>query len=184
MDKLLVLVEDSLLKLRIGRILSQKGYAYEVINTQIHSEDLKNYRLLITHSSYRMANLTNFIANIISSGTLPVLFVSQNPGAVTALIHKNQAEFTFIDESKIDNDLALAVSIHLKYQEKLKNAIAKDAQKLNRETNEKLLLMAKAVLANKGMSEKEAYESIRKQAMDEKVSKYVIAEKILKNINK
>jgi len=181
MNKVLVLVEDGLLKLRIGRILSLKGYQHEIVSSPIRAEDLKSFRLLLVHSSYRLANLTGFIRNVIVSGELPVLFVSQNPGAAAALIHKDYPEFTFIDENRIDVELPLALSIHLKYQDKLKETLASAQKSRNQEINEKLLVMAKSLLVREGLTEKEAYGKIRKMAMDEKVNKYVIAEKILKN---
>lgn len=181
MDKILVLVEDGLLKLRIARILRDKGYAHELLSTPIRAEELRLFQLLIVHSSYRLANLSGFLRNVLIPGGIPVLFLSQNPGAVTALINKDFPEFTYIDENRIDVELPLAITIHSKYQDKLRLETAKSKKQHNRETNEKMLLMAKALLIKNGMTEKAAYELIRKRAMDEKVTKYIIAEKILKN---
>ena len=181
MKKVLICVDDGLMKFRLGRIFAEQGYAYEMTGNPISLEDVRNYRLLVVHSSYRLANLSGFIANLLKSELLPVLFVSQNPGAMAALQQKDQPAFTFISEARIDSELTMAAAIHLKYQEKLKDTEAKDAKKRNREIDDKLLLMAKTLLVMRGLSETEAYKDIRKQAMDAKVSKYVIAEKILKN---
>jgi len=180
MNKILVCVEDSLLSIRIKRFLTEKRFVTEITKNPIKTEELNKYDIVIIHSSYRIANLFGFIENLVLKNIVPVIYLSMNPHVGLIQRLNQYANFTIIDEIKMDAELPLAVVLHGKFVQKTKILEAENKKLKVKSQNEKTLLGCKNYLITTGLSEDEAHHKIIKLAMDNKINKYQMADRILK----
>ncbi len=179
MNRILVLVEDSLLALRIGRLFNERQISHEIRNAPVRVDELEQYSLLVVHGSYRIANLSGFLENVVMKNLIPVIFLSLNPHAGNVASLNRHANFTFIDEMKMDAEMPLAINIHLK-QLTEKEKLVKENRKLKQKIEqEKVFLACKQKLMASGMTEPEAHRHILRLAMNQKLTKYQAAAKIL-----
>ncbi|MBN2504525.1 MAG: hypothetical protein JXB20_04190 [Bacilli bacterium] len=182
MNKVLVLLDDGLLSLRINRLLGGKGIDFEIRKSPIRSEEVKVYSLLVVHSSYKITDLAGFLENIIVSKVVPVIFISMNPHAGCVPRLNQKPGFVFVDESKLDVELPLAIQIQIKQRLETERLLSENRKLKLKADKEKILFSCKQKLIEQGMTEPEAHKYVLKRAMDAKVTKYDIAAKILQEI--
>ncbi len=171
MEKVLVCVNDGLLKIRIKRILSEKNISHDIISNPIKRSELLNHSLIIIHTSYKLANQFKFVENVISEGLTTVIYITSNPTSNQFIALKDNPNLILIDESKMDVELSLAIKIYNKLQKDIQS-LRKKSEKLEKSLNsEKIMSRCKRVLMTDGFSEDEAHKEILKFAMDKKISK-------------
>jgi len=119
MSKALICIGDSLLGIRISRILSGKAMAYDIVNNAINKEDLLRYDIFIVHSSYKLPGLYSFIENILIHNPLPVIYVSLNTMSNQFQRLSGNDWFVHIDEVKMDSELPLALTMFQKNKQKI-----------------------------------------------------------------
>ncbi len=168
------------MSIRIKRFLTEKGFVTEITKNPINSEELNRYDILIVHSSYRITNLFGFIENLVLKNVIPVIYLSMNPHGGLIQRLNQYANFTNIDEIKMDAELPLAIILYDKFLHKTKALEAENIQLKIKSHNDKIFLECKEYLISKGLSENEAHHKIIKLAMDNKINKYKMAERILK----
>jgi hypothetical protein len=181
MSRILVCSEDGLASLRIGRILSEGHHVHEIVKTPIRKDGLFQFDLLIIHSSYRLAGLTQFIEHLVLSRTLPILYVSSTIalGSFRALM--DNPYFLLIDENKMDSELAPTIRLMAKIIPEMK-VMASEVQKAEtRRESEKMMQKCKKRLIESGMTEEDAHRFILKTAMDHHLNKHDACAHILAN---
>lgn len=179
MSKVLVCIEDSLLGIRIGRILTNKAIAYDLVNTPIKKEDLLRYDTLIIHSSYKLTGLYSFVEHVLIHQTLPVIYISLNTQSNTFQRLSGNEWFVHIDESKMDSELPLSLIMFQKSKHKFESLISENKDLTVKLKTEVAVTKCKKHLLSIGLSEEEAHKLILKAAMDNKISKYDACLKIL-----
>lgn len=179
MKKVLVCIEDSLLSIRISRVLTSQGIAYDIVNSPIKKDDLVRYELLIIHSSYKLTGLYAFIESVVLNNIIPVIFISMNSLSTTFHQLSKHPSFIHVDEVKMDTILPVTISLFIKQKlrvlelEKERNSLSKKLE------TEQALSKCKKYLSDLGFCEEEAHQYILKFAMDHKISKYLACIKIL-----
>ncbi len=180
MEKILVCVDDGLLKIRLNRILTEKSIKHEITSAPIRRNDLYKYSAMIVHSSYKITNLYKFIENLISNSLITVIYVTSNPTSNQFIKFKDNPNLILIDENKMDVEINVAINI----LEKLTNDLFKlrrQKEELEKKLNiEKLISKCKRVLVEKGYSEDTAHKEILKYAMDNKISKEEACKRLIK----
>lgn len=179
MKRVLVCIEDSLLGIRIKRILSSKAIAYDFVNTPIKKEDLSRYDTLIVHSSYKLTGLYPFIENVLIHQTTPVIFISLNTLSNTLQRFSDNESFIHIDENKLDSELPLAIVLFHKNKQRFDSLMKENKELLSKLKTEQAMSKCKKALMSEGLTEEEAHQKILKEAMDNKISKYEACMKIL-----
>ncbi len=180
MNKILVCVEDGLLSIRIKRFLTERRFDTEITKNPVKTEELQMYDIVIIHSSYRISNLFGFIENLVLKNVISVIYLSLNPHGGLLQRLNQYANFTIIDEIKMDAELPLAISLHDKFEQKTKALEAENKKLRVKFQNDQAFLECKNYLISKGLTEEEAHRKILKLAMDNKISKYQMANRILK----
>lgn len=181
MNKILVCNEDSLLAIRISRLLIDKNQAFEIIKHPITREELFKYSLIIIHSSYKLTGIFPFIENIVLHSKLNVIYISMN--AISSFSNKlnQQPNFVFIDELKMDVELPITIKMFMKKQEENQYLIEENRKLKNQLETEKIISKCKRVLISHHMTEDQAHKYILKVAMDKQISKYDACLFIIKN---
>lgn len=183
MEKVLVCVNDGLLKIRFNRILSEKNISHTITTNPIKRSDLLSYSLIIIHSSYKLTSLFKFVENIISEGITTVIYISSNPSSHQFIAFKDNPNLILVDENKMDIELSLAIKIYQKLQKDiqlLRNKLKKLERKLD---SEKLFAKCKRILMQgEGQTEEAAHKSILKYAMDNKITKEEACKRLI-NVN-
>ncbi|XMB71536.1 hypothetical protein RJI07_05315 [Mycoplasmatota bacterium WC30] len=168
---MLVCVNDGLLKLRINRILSEKNYAFTLTGKPIKRDDLVRYDLIIIHSSYKLANLYNFIENAVIQKLATIFYITTNINSNPFRKFKQHTNLVYIDENKMDVELALSISLYEKYNNQIEKLSAENI-KLTKALQEKnLMKKCKRFLIKKGLTEEEAHKYILKYAMNNHIDK-------------
>jgi len=183
MKKLLVCAEDSLSIIRIERLLNAKNQAFDCVKSPIRKDDLLRYRLLIIHSSWRLANLYQFIEQLVISKTIPVIFITPNISIAPFTKIISLPYFTLVDEGKLDSELPITIDITTKFIQEFEKLQLEVQSSKNKLELSKLMDECKKSLMAKGLSEPEAHSAILKLAMDAHISKYDACLRIL-NENK
>jgi hypothetical protein len=183
MEKILVCLNDGLLKIRLDRVLSEKNISYNITTNPIKRTDLLNFSLVIFHSSYKLVNLFKFIENIITSDTITVIYISSNPTSNQFIRFRDNPNLILIDENKMDIEINLAINIYKKLQKNI-YSLREQNEKLTKKLNvEKLLSKCKRILINKGFTEETAHKEILKYAMDNKISKEEACNRLISKNN-
>lgn len=181
MLNILVCVNDGLLKIRIKRILSEKNYTYKITDRPIKRGDLIKYDFIIIHSSYKLANLYNFIENAVVQKLSTIIYVTSNVNSNPFRKLSDHENLIEIDENKLDVELPISISLFEKYNAQIRN-LHKENKKLNKKlTESKLLSKCKRILIKNGLSEEEAHKHILKYAMDNHIDKIEACNRLLAN---
>ncbi len=179
MIKILVCINDGLLKLRINRILSEKNYSFTLTNKPIRRDDLIRYDLIIIHSSYKLANLYNFIENAVIQKLATIFYVTTNINSSPFGKFKEHTNLVYIDENKMDVELAISISLYEKYNIQIEK-LSSENIKLSKSLKEKNLMnKCKRLLMKKGYSEEEAHRYILKYAMNNHLDKIECCNRLL-----
>ena len=183
MEKILVCLNDGLLKIRIKRILSEKNLSFEVTSNPINRNDLLKYSLIVIHSSYKLTNLIKFIENAVANSLSTFIYISSNPTS-NKLIHlKDNPKLILVDENKMDVELNFAINMYRKIHDDL-DMLRKDNIKLKAQLeSEKLLTKCKRILITNGLTEDQAHKQILKYAMDNKISKDEACKRLISENN-
>lgn len=181
MLNILVCINDGLLKIRIKRILSEKNYKATITDLPVKRSDLSNYDMLIIHSSYRLTNLYGFIENTVLQKLSTILYITSNVQSNPFRKLKEHANMIFVDESKLDVELQLAISLHEKYKNQIKSLSVENEQLSKSLLESKLLSQCKRVLMQKDFTEEEAHKYILKYAMDNHIDKIEACNRLLKS---
>lgn len=179
MSRILVCSEDGLASLRIGRILSEGHHVHEIVKTPIQTDGLFHFDLLIIHSSYRLAGLTQFIEHLVLGRIIPVLYVSSTIAIGSFRSLMDHPYFLLIDENKLDSELAPTIRLMLKIIPEMKVLASKIQKAETDRDSEKMMQKCKKRLIESGMSEEEAHRFILKTAMDHHLNKHDACAKIL-----
>ena len=179
MEKILVCVNDGLLKIRLNRILSEKNISHIITTNPIKRADLLSYGLIIIHSSYKLTNLFKFVENVISEGVITVIYITSNPASNQFISFKDNPNLILIDENKMDIELTLAINIYDKLQQDIRKLRNKSDNLEKKLSSEKLMTKCKRILMEQGRSEENAHKMILKYAMDNKISKVEACKRII-----
>ncbi|MDD3123279.1 MAG: hypothetical protein PHC62_07205 [Candidatus Izemoplasmatales bacterium] len=179
MTKVLVCIEDGMLRIRINRILTDKRIPFDIVKTPIRKDDLTRYQFLIIHSSYKISGLYQFIESLLVNQTIPIIFISMN--SMSSILHRfqNNPFFVQIDEVKMDGELPLAITLFQKQTLKLESLIEENKALKTKLNTEQAMSKCKKLLMSEGLSEEEAHQLILKTAMDFKISKFDACIKII-----
>jgi hypothetical protein len=171
MTKVLVCIEDGMLSIRINRILTDKRIPFDIVKTPIKKDDLTYYQFLIIHSSYKISGLYQFVENLLVNQTIPIIFISMN--SMSSILHRFQTNpvFVQIDETRMDSELPLAITLFQKQTIKLESLMEENKTLKSKLNTEQAMSKCKKLLIGKGLSEDDAHQLILKTAMDFKISK-------------
>ncbi len=171
MDKILVCINDGLLKIRIKRILSENDIPHIFTSNPIKSSDLFRYAIIIIHSSYKLANLFKFVEKALVNGDVTIIFISSNPASSQFLKFRDYPNLILVDENKMDTELKTSINIYNKLYSDI-HELRKQKILLEKELNlQKLLNRCKRILMETGLTEEAAHKLILKYAMDNKITK-------------
>lgn len=182
MKQVLVCVDDSLLQIRVSRILTAQNISYDITKNKIAKSDLINYDCLVIHSSYLLTGLYGFVENLVLSETIPVVFISLNGKLGSLQRLKEFPTFIYIDEVKMDAEMPIALQMFRKQTKRIDKIAAENKRLKQRLDTEKAMNTCKRLLIETGLNEEEAHQKILKTAMDEKISKYMACKKIIKSL--
>jgi hypothetical protein len=171
MNKVLVCVNDGLLKIRLDRLLSEKNISHTITSNPIKRNELILYSYVIIHSSYKLTDLYKFVENIITGELITVIYITSNPASNRFIKFKDNPHLILIDENKMDVELNLAINIYNKLQNNISTLQNKSNVLEKKLKSEKLMAKCKRFLMNQGLSEDEAHKEILKYSMDNKISK-------------
>jgi hypothetical protein len=183
MKKILVCAEDGLSIIRIERLLSAKNIDFELSRTPIRRDDLFLYSILIIHTSWRLANIYQFIENAVITKNIPIIYVSPKKTIAPFVNIMNNSFFAIVDEDKIDGELPVTIDLMRKFSSELKKLELENRKIQNQMELEKLMILCKNLLMEEGLSENDAHQLILKQAMNDHISKYDACQKILSKKN-
>ena len=171
MEKVLVCVNDGLLKIRLQRVLSDNNLSYDFTRNPIKSSDLFRYALIIIHSSYNLPNLYKFIENVIIKGEITIIYITTNTRSNQFIKFDKSPNLIIVDENKMDIEINLAINIYNKLYKDIK--ILRENNEYLKKTleNEKLMTKCKKILMKEGLDEDQAHKLILKYAMDNKINK-------------
>ncbi|MBI9009970.1 MAG: ANTAR domain-containing protein [Tenericutes bacterium] len=179
MSKVLVCVNDGLLKLRIKRILSEKNYSYQITDKPIKRDDLNNYDCIVIHTSYRLSNLYSFIENAVINKLATIIYITTNVSSNPFRKLKNHSNLIYVGEDKMDIELPFSIALLEKYNLQIKE-LSIENTKLNKKLEENTLInKCKRLLINNGMTEDEAHKHILKFAMDNHIDKMEACNRLL-----
>lgn len=179
MKKILVCISDSLLSIRIARVLTDQGLSYEIVSTPIRKDDLMRYELLMMHSSYPLTGLYAFIDHILIHHQIPVIFISSNPSLGQINQFAKHSTFALVDEMKMDAVLPVTIQMFIKQKQRIEE-LEKENTVLNKKVHlQEQMTKCKRKLMDEGLSEEESHQFILKYAMDHKCSKLLACEAIL-----
>ncbi len=179
MFRILVCLNDGLLKLRINRVLTIKNYQYDITDNPIKRDDLILYDIVLIHSSYRLANLHGFIENSILQELTTLIYISSNANSNPFRKLLDHPNIVFVDENKMDVELPLAIEMYKKYSQQL-SKLNRENKKLIKSVDEmNLMNKCKRMIIKKGYSEEEAHKYILKFAMDNHIDKYEACNRLL-----
>lgn len=179
MFKILVCINDDLLKLRIKRILSEKNFAYTITDKPIKRDDLLLYEVVLIHSSYRLPNLFQFIENAVISNLATFLYISTNINSNPFRRFQDHINIIFIDEHRMDVEIPLSLDLFDKYSKQIIK-LNNENQKLKDDLKEmQLMNRCKRQLMQEGYSEDEAHKHILKFAMDHHIDKIEACNRLL-----
>lgn len=179
MKKILVGISDSLLSIRIARVLNEQGYSSEFVSTPVRKDDLFRYELFIVHSSYPLTGLYAFLDNIMIHHEIPVIFISTNTISSSVNQFSKYSSFVAIDELKMDTLLPLSIQMFFKQQQRTKELEKENATYSKKIKLQEAMNKCKKMLMDQGLSEEESHQTILKYAMDHKMSKLAACEALL-----
>lgn len=179
MSKVLVCVNDGLLKLRIKRILSEQNYSYQITDKPIKRDDLINYDFIVIHTSYKLSNLYNFIENAVINKLATIIYITTNVSSNPFRKLKNHSNLIYVGEDKMDIELPFSIELIKKYNLQIKE-LSKENKKLNKKLEESNIInKCKRLLINNGMTEDEAHKHILRYAMDNHIDKMEACNRLL-----
>lgn len=184
MNKILVCAEDALSIIRIDRLLTAKNMAFDCVKSPVKTDDLFRYSLVIIHSSWRLANVYQFIERAVLSKTVPVIYVTPTINIAPFSKIMNNPYFSLIEEGKIDMELSIACVLMRKFAMEMKVLVDENNAIKNRSALKQTMEDCKKRLIESGMSEDAAHRTILKRAMDDQISKFDACSRILKEIIK
>lgn len=179
MERILACSEDGLSSLRIGRVLSEGHYTYDIVKNPISQENLAHYDLVIFHASYRLSGLIPFIERLVLNKTIPVIFISSTIGIGAVRLLLDHPYFVLIEENRLDSELAPTLRMVLKFSQELRKMNQSLRQTKTKVESEKMMQKCKKALMERGMSEEEAHRLILKTAMDHHLTKQDACSKIM-----
>ena len=147
----------------------------------IKRSDLVNYDMLIIHSSYKLTNLFGFIENTVVQKLSTILYITSNVQSNPFRKLKEHTNMIFVDESKLDVELQLAISLHEKYKNQIKSLSVENEQLSKSLIEAKKMNQCKRILMQKDFTEEEAHQYILKFAMDNHIDKIEACNRILKS---
>jgi hypothetical protein len=183
MKRVLACSEDGLSSLRIGRVLSEGRYTYDIVKNPISQDNLARYDLVIFHSSYRLSGLVSFMERLVLTKTIPVIYITSTIGIGAVRLLLDHPYFVLIEENRIDSELAPALRLVLKFTQEMNKMSQSLRQTETKVESEKLMQKCKKALMENGMSEEEAHRLILKTAMDHHLTKRDACSKILREIH-
>lgn len=179
MKKLLVCLDDGLLKIRIQNILVEHQYAYEITNKPIRRDDLFRYSMVIFHTSYKLSNLYQFIENAILQKLTTIIYVTQNTKSNPFRRFHNHAHLIYVDETKMDVELPMALQMFYKYHEQTEKLMTENKQLKEQLAEVRMMSKCKRHLMKDGLTENEAHQYILKYAMDNNIDKLEACHRLL-----
>lgn len=120
MINILVCINDGLLKIRVKRILSEKNLTFQITDKPIKRDDLIKFDIVIIHTSYRLANLYNFIENAVLQKLVTFIYLTSNVNSNPFRKFVNHSNLIYVDENKMDVELPLSISLYEKYNSQIK----------------------------------------------------------------
>lgn len=179
MARVLVCLNDGLLKTRIIRILGGRNIPYSVTDKPISRNDLLDYGVLIVHSSYKLNDLFSFIENLVVQKQITVMYLTTNVNSNPFRKFVQHPNLIFVDETKMDVELPYALELHSKYQSQIET-LSSDKQKLvNKVDTLDIMIRCKRNLMSIGYTEDTAHKYILKYAMDNHISKNEACKRLL-----
>lgn len=179
MTKILVCINDNLLKLRIQRLLSEKAYDFTITDRPVKRADLIQYDMTWIHSTYHLTDLFHFIENAVLQQVTTIVYITTNVNSNPFRRFHEHPNLIFVDEHKMDIELVAVIQMFEKYTKQIKQ-LTKENQTLSKQLEENTLMnRCKRILIQRGYSEEEAHKYIQKYAMDNHISKIEACNRLL-----
>jgi len=179
MFNILVCINDGLLKIRIKRVLSENNINHTFTELPIKRSDLVNYSMVIIHSPYHLTNLFGFVEHVVMQKLTTILYITTNPNSNPYRKFKDYPSIIFVDETKMDVELPLAISLHIKYAQQIKSLTKENVKLSNSLLEVQLMSKCKRMLIEKDYTEEEAHKFILKYAMDNHIDKIEACNRLL-----
>lgn len=179
MLKILVCVNDGLLKIRLSQLLSKKGYQFHVTNKPIKTVDLIYYDIVLVHSSYKINNLFKFIENAVLKKLTTIIYITTNINSNPFRRFNEHSNLIFIDENKMYIELNLAIEMIKKYSLQI-SKLKENNEKLSKKVDElQIVNKCKRMLIKKGYTEESAHKYILKYSMENHINKIEACNRLL-----
>ncbi|MBN2540820.1 MAG: ANTAR domain-containing protein [Bacilli bacterium] len=179
MPKILVCINDNLLKLRIQRLLSEKAYDFTITDRPIKRTDLIQYDMVLIHSTYHLTDLFHFIENVVLQQVTTIVYITTNVSSNPFRRFHEHTNLIFVDEHKMDIELMSVIQMFEKYNKQVRK-LKEENQKLSTQLEENTLMnRCKRTLMEQGRSEDQAHKYILKFAMDHHISKIEACNRLL-----
>ncbi len=179
MLKVLVCINDGLLKIRLSQLLSKKGYQFRITNKPVKTVDLIYYDIVLIHSSYKINDLLNFIENAVLKKLTTIMYITTNINSNPFRKFIEHQNLLFIDENKMDIEINLAIELVNKYSLQITN-LKKENVKLKKKLDElQIVNKCKRMLIKEGYTEESAHKYILKYAMENQVNKIEACNRLL-----
>jgi len=179
MKKVLVCVNDGLLKLRIERLLGNNFTQFFLTDKPINRNELNQYGIIVIHSSYRLTDLFAFIENVVTQKISTIIYITSNVNSNPFRRFVSHANLIFVEEGKMDIELPYAIELYSKYAAQIEG-LNKEKNKLSKKIEEtNSYNRCKLMLIGKGYSEEDAHKYILKYAMDNQIDKNEACNRLL-----
>jgi AmiR/NasT family two-component response regulator len=179
MLKVLVCINDGLLKLRINRLLSEKNYQFTITDKPIKRADLFQFDVVIIHSTYRITDLYNFIEHAVLQELTTIMYITTNVNSNPFRKLNDHSNLVFIDENKLDIELNVALAMFQKYAKRISTLTNENRDLEERLTELQLMNRCKRKLMQDDFTEETAHQYILKYAMDHHISKIEACKRLL-----
>ena len=181
MKKLLVCINDDLLKIRIKRILSEHNFAHIITDKPIKRGDMIQYDAVLIHSSYRLTDLLNFIENAVIQKLATFLYITTNTNSNPFRKFHDHTNLIVIDEHRMDIEIPLSLGLYEKYNKQIQ-LLVKENMKLKNDLEEiQMMNKCKRELMKSGYTEDQAHKHILKYAIDNHIDKIEACNRLLKS---
>lgn len=179
MNKVLVCINDGLLKLRIRDVLQNQNIAFTITDKPIRKDELYLYDLLIVHTSYKLTGLQSFIETLVVNKVITVFVITSNLNYNIYRHLMKSTYFMIVSESKMDTELPLSITHYDKFNNRIK-----ELEIVNRDLSTKLdeinfMNKCKRFLMSNGYTENDAHKYIVKYAMDNQINKIEACKSLL-----
>lgn len=179
MNKILVCINDGLLKLRVRDVLNKQNFSFQITDKPIKKDDLYIYDLVVIHTSYKLNGLNSFVENIVLNKLATVFLITTNINSSLYRHLEKSTNMMIIDESRMTSELPLSILHFNKFNKRIKELESQNKELSEKLEESRLMSKCKRLLMSVGRSEEEAHKYIVKYAMDNQINKIDACKRLL-----